>query len=82
MKDNTEGVSPERLLPKSPAEKHPSSVYRAGDVIVFKYEGNVRAEVTGHQVLGGKLWLEARAADLTFLVPAHIVVGTEPKEVR
>ena len=50
-------------------------------MIVFKYEGNVRAEVTGHQVLGGKVWLEARAADLTFLVPTHMVVGTEPKEV-
>ena len=58
-----------------------SPLYRAGDVIVFKYEGNVRAEVTGYQVLGGKVWLEARAADLTFLVPAHAVVGTEPKEV-
>lgn len=58
-----------------------SPLYRLGDVIVFKYEGNVRAEVTGHQVLDGKVWLEARAADLTFLVPAHAVVGTEPKEV-
>jgi hypothetical protein len=56
-------------------------VYRVGDVIVFKYEGNVRAEVTGRRLLGGKLWVEARAADLDFLVPAHAVVGTEPKEV-
>jgi hypothetical protein len=31
--------------------------------------------------LGGKLWVEARAAELTFLVPAHEVVGVEPKEV-
>ena len=59
-----------------------SPLYRPGDTIVFKYEGNVRAEVVGHQVLGGKVWLEARAAELTFLVPAHMVVGTEPKEVR
>ena len=81
MKDNTEGAGPERPLPESPAEKQPRPAYRAGDVNVFKYEGNVRAEVTVHQIMGGKLWLEARAADLTFLVPAHIVVGTEPKEV-
>ena len=59
-----------------------SPLYRPGDTIVFKYEGNVRAEVTGHQIVGGKLWLEARAADLTFLIPAHAVVGTEPKEVE
>jgi hypothetical protein len=58
-----------------------SPLYRSGDTIVFKYEGNVRAEVTGHQIIGGKLWMEARAADLIFLVPAHAVVGTEPKEV-
>jgi hypothetical protein len=59
-----------------------SPLHRLGDTIIFKYEGNVRAEVTGHQVVGGKVWLEARAADITFLVPAHMVVGTEPKEVR
>ena len=59
-----------------------SSLYRPGDTIVFKYEGNVRAEVTGYQVLGGKVWVEARAAELTFLVPTHMVVGTEPKEVE
>jgi hypothetical protein len=58
-----------------------SPLYRAGDTIVFKYEGNVRAEVTGHQVLGGKVWVEARAADVTFLVPVQHVVGVEPKEV-
>ena len=59
-----------------------SPLYRPGDTVVFKYEGNVRAEVTGHRVIGGKVWLEARAADLTFLVPAYQVVGVEPKEVR
>ena len=58
-----------------------SPLYRTGDTIVFKYEGNVRAEVTGHQVLGGRLWVEARAAELTFLIPAHEVVGVEPQEV-
>jgi hypothetical protein len=65
----------------SVSEGKVSPLYRPGDTIVFKYEGNVRAEVTGHQIVGGKLWLEARAADLTFLVPAQHVVGTEPKEV-
>jgi hypothetical protein len=59
-----------------------SPLYRPGETIVFKYEGNVRAEVVGHEIVGGKLWVEARAAELTFLVPAHMVVGTEPKEVR
>ena len=59
-----------------------SPLYRAGDTVVFKYEGNVRAQVTGHQVVGGKVWLECRAADLSFLVPAHLVVGTEPKETE
>jgi hypothetical protein len=65
----------------SASEGKVSPLYQLGDTIVFKYEGNVRAEVTGHQIVGGKLWVEARAAELTFLVPAHIVVGTEPKEV-
>ena len=32
-----------------------SPLYRAGDAIVFKYEGNVRAEVTGHRLLDGKV---------------------------
>jgi hypothetical protein len=63
------------------AEATPRPVYRVGEVIVFKYEGNVRAEVTGHQAIGGRVWVEARAADLQFLVPAHQVVGVEPKEV-
>jgi len=59
-----------------------SLLYRTGDTIVFKYEGNVRAQVTGHQIVGGKVWLECRAADISFLIPAHMVVGTEPKEVE
>ena len=81
MKDNTEGASPERPLPKSPTEEQPRPAYRVGDVIVFKYEGNVRAEVTGHQTIGGRVWVAARAADVQFLVPAHQVVGVEPQEV-
>jgi hypothetical protein len=71
MEENSTGVPTGKVSP----------LYRTGDTIVFKYEGNVRAEVTGHQILGGKLWLEARAGDLTFLVPARAIVGTEPKEV-
>ena len=79
MPEQNTTPAPESARRAAETTQHP--VYRVGDVIVFKYEGNVRAEVTGHQILGGKLWLEARAADLTFIVPAHIVVGTEPKEV-
>ena len=63
------------------AETALCTVYRVGEVIIFKYEGNVRAKVTGHQVMGDQVWVETRAADLTFLVPAHQVVGVEPKEV-
>jgi hypothetical protein len=59
-----------------------SRLYRVGDTVVFKYEGNVRARVEGHQVIDGKVWLEARAADVSFLLPAHQVVGVEPKEVE
>jgi hypothetical protein len=70
MAEDSTGVSGGKVSP----------LYRTGDVIVFKYEGNVWASVTGHQIVGGKVWLEARAADITFLVPAHAVVGTEPKE--
>jgi len=58
-----------------------SRLYRVGDTVVFKYEGNVRARVEGHQVIDGKVWLETRAADMSFLVPAYQVVGVEPKEV-
>jgi hypothetical protein len=69
MAENSTGVPGGKVSP----------LHRPGDTIIFKYEGNVRAEVTGHQVIGGKVWLEARAADLTFLVPAHMIVGVEPK---
>ena len=57
------------------------AAYDVGAVIIFKYEGNVRAEVTGQQIIGEKVWIEARAADILYLVPAHQVVGVEPKEV-
>ena len=64
----------------APHRGNVSSLYRAGDTIVFKYEGNVRARVTGHQVIGGKVWIEAHAADISFLIPVNRVVGVEPKE--
>lgn len=50
MAENSTSVSTGKVSP----------LYRSGDTIVFKYEGNVRAEVTGHQIVGGKVWLEAR----------------------
>ena len=53
-----------------------SPTYRAGDTVVFKYEGNVRATVEGREVVGGRLWLRCRAA-LDFEVPASQVVGVE-----
>jgi signal peptidase I len=64
----------------APRRDKVSSLYRPGDTIVFKYEGNVRARVTGHQVIGGKVWVEAHTADIDFLVPLNNVVGVEPKE--
>jgi hypothetical protein len=57
-----------------------SPLYRVGETIVFQYEGNVRARVEGHQIIGGKVWVEVRAADMSFLVPAYKVVGSEPEE--
>jgi hypothetical protein len=53
-----------------------SSIYRVGDTVVFKYEGNVRATVEGSEVIGGRVWLRCRAA-LDFEVPASQVVGVE-----
>lgn len=64
----------------APQRGNVSSLYRSGDTIVFKYEGNVRARVTGHQVVAGKVWVEAHTADMGFLVPLRHVVGVEPKE--
>ena len=79
MPEQNTTPAPESARRAAETTQHP--VYRVGDVIVFKYEGNVRAEVTGHRVLGGKVWLEARAGDLTFLIPVRHVVGVEPKGV-
>ena len=51
-------------------------IYRAGDTVVFKYEGNVRATVEGYGLVDGRLWLRCRAG-LDFEVPASQVVGVE-----
>jgi hypothetical protein len=54
-------------------------IYRPGDEITFKYEGNVRATVEGSEVIGGKTWLVARAS-LEFKVPASQVLRAERGE--
>ena len=56
-----------------------SSIYRAGDTIIFKFEGNVRATVEGSEVVDGRVWLLCRAA-LHFKVPSSRVIGTEVEE--
>jgi hypothetical protein len=67
----------EELTPPDGGEVCPvTPIYRAGDTIVFKYEGNVRATVEGSEVVGGRVWLRCRA-ELTFEVPASQVVGVE-----
>lgn len=53
-----------------------SPIYRAGDTVVFKYEGNVRATVAGYELLDGKVRLRCRA-EISFLVPPSQVVGVE-----
>ena len=55
-----------------------SPTYRAGETIIFKYEGNVRARVEGCEIRGGRAWLCVRA-ELYFEVPASQVVGVEPE---
>lgn len=67
----------EELTPSDGGEVCPvSPIYRAGDTIVFKYEGNVRVTVEGCELVDGRLWLRCRAA-LDFEVPASQVVGVE-----
>jgi hypothetical protein len=56
-----------------------SPVYRVGDTVVFKYEGNVRALVEGYELVGGKVRLRCRA-EVSFLVPPSQVVGVEREE--
>lgn len=67
----------EELTPSGGGEVCPASpVYRAGETVVFKYEGNVRATVEAHELVGGRVWLRCRA-ELVFEVPASQVVGVE-----
>ena len=53
-----------------------SPIYREGDTVVFKYEGNVRARVEGSEVIGGRVWLRCRAT-LEFEVPASQIIEVE-----
>ena len=53
-------------------DRNVSPIYRLGDTVVFKYEGNMRARVTGHRVMYGRVWVEAQAASQ--------VVCVEPRE--
>jgi hypothetical protein len=70
----------EELIPSDGGEVCPvSPIYRAGDTVVFKYEGNVRATVEGYELLGGKVRLRCRA-EISFLVPASQVIGVEREE--
>ena len=64
----------------TPPRGRVSPLYRVGDTIIFKFEGNIRARVEGREVIDGKVWLEADAAPLSFLVPSSEVIGVEPKE--
>lgn len=53
-----------------------SPIYRVGETVVFKYEGNVRATVEGYGLVDGRLWLRC-SAELVFVVPTSQVVGGE-----
>ncbi len=60
----------EELTPSDGGEVCPvTPIYRAGDTVVVKYEGNVRATVEGSEVVGGRVWLRC-CAELTLEVPA------------
>jgi hypothetical protein len=70
----------EELTPSGGGEVCPvTQIYRAGDTIVFKYEGNVRARVEGCEVVDGRVRLRCRA-ELEFEVPASHVVAVEREE--
>ncbi len=64
----------------TPSQGKVSPLYRLGDTIIFKYEGNIRARVTGHELIDGKIWLAADAACVRFIVPFAQVIGVEPRE--
>lgn len=56
-----------------------SPIYRVGDTVIFKFEGNIRARVEGYEVEGGKIRLDVRAT-LGFRVPFSQVIGVEAEE--
>lgn len=56
-----------------------SPIYRVGDTIIFKFEGNLRAEVVGYEIIEGRVWLDVRAL-LDFKVPASQVIAAEWEE--
>lgn len=53
-----------------------SPIYRVGDTVEFKFEGNVRARVEGSEVVGGQVWVRCRA-ELEFEVPASQIIEVE-----
>lgn len=63
----------------TPHRNKMSLLYRAGDIVIFKYEGNVRARVMGQRLIDGKVWLEAEISHLSFVIPASEIIGTEPR---
>jgi hypothetical protein len=56
-----------------------SPIYRVGDTVVFKYEGNVRATIEGYELLDGKVRLRCQA-EISFPVPPSQVVAVEREE--
>jgi hypothetical protein len=67
----------EEMKPSDGGEVCPvTPIYRVGDTVVFKYEGNIRALVEGYELLDGKVRLRCRA-EISFLVSASHVVGVE-----
>lgn len=68
------------IIPAQQGKPRPvSPIYRVGDEIVFKFEGNLRARVVRYEVVGGRVLLDCRAL-LGFLVPYSQVVGVEREE--
>jgi len=70
----------EELTPSDEGYVCPGApVYRVGDTVVFKYEGNVRATVEGCELVDGRLWLRCHAT-LDFQVPASQIIEVEREE--
>lgn len=56
-----------------------SPIIRVGEIIIFKFEGNLRAQVIGYEIIGDKVWLDARVC-LGFKVPFSQVIAVESEE--